>query len=336
MSEKNSLAPHDQMMQWITGKWIGQPIYVAARLGIADLLRDGPRSVDELAGEAGCRASMLARLLRALVSVGIFEEIADGRLSLNSLGGCLLPEAMGPLALFFLSPWHNQAWSGLEHSIRNGKPGFDQALGQPSFEWLEKNPDARDDLDRAQAVKTLGFARAVSANYVFSGIERICDLGGGNGTFLLHILAANPNLEGIIADLEGAAGAARKKIIEAGLEDRCRFWALDFFNQPPPKADAYLLVNILHDWDDQECGRILDNLARVLPKNGKALIVEYLLEPGPGFNIAKLLDLEMLVMSGGRERSKKEYRELLRKSDLIIRQTTQLPGGLALMEAVHI
>ena len=154
-------SPQDQMMQWITAKWISKPLHVVAELGIADLLCDGPLSVEGLAKKTDTHAPTLYRILRSLAAVGIFEEIDERKFGLTPLSQCLQSDAMRPLARMFLSDWHDKAWRGLEQTVRTGKPGFDHAYGTPSFEWLEANPEARALLDQGQGTKAVGFAQAI-------------------------------------------------------------------------------------------------------------------------------------------------------------------------------
>ncbi len=326
------LKPEDQMMQWITSKWISKPIHVAAELGIADLLRDKPMSVEKLAQRTKTHAPTLYRLLRALSAVGIFAEIDDQVFDLSPLAQCLCSEAMRPLVMMFLSDWHDKAWSNLAYSVRTGKPAFDHAFGKGAFEWMEENPEARSILDRGQGLKAIGFAEAVIEAYDFSDISSICDVGGGQGTFLIQLLANYPHIMGIVADLQGAVVSAEKAIVKADLHDRCKAIPYDFLKDAPPVCDAYFLVNILHDWEDEICCRILKNISQAMNADSRLLIVEYLLEPGPGFSVAKLLDIEVLVMGGGRERTVDEYKALLDSVGIAVSKVVPTNRGPALLE----
>lgn len=326
------LKPEDQMMQWITSKWISKPIHVAAELGIADLLRDKPMSVEKLAQRTKTHAPTLYRLLRALSAVGIFAEIDDQVFDLSPLAQCLCSEAMRPLVMMFLSDWHDKAWSNLAYSVRTGKPAFDHAFGKGAFEWMEENPEARSTLDRGQGLKAIGFAEAVIEAYDFSDISSICDVGGGQGTFLIQLLANYPHIMGIVADLQGAVVSAEKAIVKADLHDRCKAIPYDFFKDAPPVCDAYFLVNILHDWEEEICCRILKNISQAMNADSRLLIVEYLLEPGPGFSVAKLLDIEVLVMGGGRERTVDEYKALLDSVGIAVSKVVPTNRGPALLE----
>ena len=328
------LTPEDQMMQWITSKWVTKPIYVITELGIADILRDGPLSVDDLAEKTDTHAPTLFRILRALSSVGVFVETEDHVFGLTPLSQCLFSNALRPIARMFLSEWHDKAWSGLSHTVRTGEPGFDHAFGKPSFEWLEENPAARSILDRGQGSKAVGFANAVIEAYDFSDFKSICDIGGGQGNFLIQLLAVYPHIRGYVADLPGAAAAAEKTIAKSNLSDRCKAISHDFHKDAPPACNAYFLVNVLHDWDDEICVRILKNITNAMNADTRLWVIEYIIEPGPGFSVAKLLDIEVLVMSSGRERSIKEYKTLVGAAGLELSRVIPMKSGPTMMECL--
>lgn len=325
-------SPEDQMMQWITSKWITKPIYIISELGIPDLLCDGPKSVVSLAKKTDTHAPTLFRTLRALSAVGVFVETEDHVFGLTPLGQCLCSKALRPIARMFLSDWHDKAWNGLSHTIRTGKPGFDYTFGQPAFEWFEKNPSERSILDQGQATKAVGFASALIENYDFSDYKSICDIGGGQGAFLIQLLSDYPNTMGCLADLPGAIASAKRAIADANLSDRCKAVPYDFHKECPPICDAYFLVNVLHDWNDGVCIRILRNIAGSMNTNSKLWIVEYIIEPDPGFSVAKLLDLEVLVMGGGRERSINEFKSLVSAAGLVVSKIIPMKSGPAMIE----
>ena len=333
MSEQ-MLAPEDQMMQWITSKWITKPIYVISELGIADLLCNGPLSVDSLAGKTDTHPPTLYRLLRALSSVGIFVETDDRVFDLTPLAQCLLSDAMRPIAQMFLSDWHDKAWNGLNYTVRTGKPGFDHTFGKPSFEWMEENPEERAILDQGQGLKAKGFSEAVMEAYDLSDFNLICDVGGGQGAFLIQLLANYPHIKGFVADLPGAAISAEKAIAIADLNDRCKAIPYDFLKEAPPVCDAYFLVNVLHDWNDEICIRILKNITTSMNADSRLWIIEYIMEPGPGFSVAKLLDLEVLVMSGGCERSIDEYKNLIAAAGLQVSRIIPTKSGPTMLESL--
>ena len=328
------LAPEDQMMQWITSKWITKPIFVISELGIADLMCDGPKSVETLAKETDIHAPTLFRILRALSSVGVFVQTEDRVFGLTPLAQCLFSNALRPIARMFLSEWHDKAWNGLSHTVRTGEPGFDYTFGKPSFEWFEENPVERSILDQGQGSKAIGFAKAVIETYDFSDFKLICDIGGGQGALLIQLLAEYPHIMGYVADLPGAVVSAERSIAKANLSDRCKAISYDFHKDAPPICDAYFLVNVVHDWDDKICIRILKNITSSMNADSKLWIIEYIMEPGPGFSVAKLLDLEVLVMGGGCERSIDEYKNLIAAAGLQVSRIIPTKSGPAMMECL--
>ncbi|MGD8293489.1 MAG: methyltransferase [Desulfobacterales bacterium] len=333
MSE-TMLSPEDQMMQWITSKWIAKPIYVISELGIADLLGDGPKSVEALAKETNTHAPTLFRILRALSSVGVFVETENQAFGLTPLAECLSSNALRPIARMFLSEWHDKAWNALSHTVRTGEPGFDYAFGKASFEWFEEHPVERSILDQGQGSKAMGFARAILETYDFSNFKSICDIGGGQGVFLIQLLTGYPHIRGYVADLPGAVVSAEKSIAKAKIGDRCKAIPYDFHEEIPPACDAYFLVNILHDWDDETCIRILKNIAKAMDADTRMWIIEYIIEPGPGFSVAKLLDIEVLVMGGGRERSIDEFNTLASTAGLKVSKIIPIKSGPAMLECL--
>lgn len=322
------------MMQWITSKWITKPIHVATELGIADLLQDGPASIETLAKKTATHAPTLYRLLRALSAVGIFAETEERVFGLTPLAQCLRSDALRPVAQMFLSKWHDKAWDSLPYTVRTGNPGFDHAFGKPAFQWMEENNEERAVMDRGQGMKAIGFAKAVMDTYDFTPFRSICDVGGGQGVFLIHLLCNYPDIEGVVADLPGAIQSAKKMIANTGQSARCKAVSHDFLKGSPPVCDGYFLVNVLHDWEDEICCRIVKNVSRSMTADSKLWVVEYLLEAGPGFSIAKLLDIEVLVMGGGRERSIGEYTALLNSTGLTVSKVMPTNSGPALIECV--
>jgi ubiquinone/menaquinone biosynthesis C-methylase UbiE len=327
------ISPPDQMMQFITAKWISQPIQVAAQLGIADLLVDGPMSVEDLAGKTGTHAPTLYRLLRALAGRGIFEELEGRTFGLTPMAQCLQTGAMRALALTFLSDWHERAWGSLRHSVKTGEPAFDHAFGQPAFDWLEERPEESALFNQFQAEKTARFIPAVVEAYDFSGITKLADMGGGTGALMLEILRANPHLAGCVAELPQVARQAREAIQASGLADRCQAVECDFLQGAPEGFDAFIMCHTLHDWEDEACAKILVNFSRALPSGGKLLIVEHLIPEHSGFSVAKILDLEVLVMGGGKERTEAEYRALLQEASFQMNQVIETSAGIAIIEA---
>jgi hypothetical protein len=314
----NDLPPQAQLMKFIVGKWISKPIYAAAEFGIADILAEGPKGIDELARITGTHAPSLYRVMRTLASVGIFAEKEDKRFELTPSAAFLQTGALRTVSLMLNSDWNEKAWSYFIHGVRTGETAFDKAHGMPISRWLEKEPEAAKVLHEANAIKAAGSHRAIIDVYDFSGIETLTDVGGGYGALMMEILKANPSMKGIVADLPPVVKTAEKMIAERGFEDRCKTVEYDFLRTEPSAqkgnipagSDAYLLSNILHDWPDDLCKTILENCARAMKPASTLLVVEMIIQQGNEPSIAKLLDMEMMVLSNGRERTREEFKYL--------------------------
>ena len=324
----------DQLMRMILSKWISKPIYAAAELGIADHLADGPRSIVELAGATQTHPEALYRLMRALASVGIFSEEEDRRFGLTPMAELLRADSLRAAARTFNSEWNDRAWIGLLQGVRSGANPFEAAFGCGFGEWLEANPREAAVLHQANAARAGQIRQGLRKVCDFSRFDSIVDLGGGYGTLLLEILAAHPRLRGTVADLPAVVAETRKQIEAAGLGGRCTVVECDLLQSVPPGGDAYLLANVLHDWPDEKAAQILENCRRAMEPGSTLMIVEMLVPPGNTPSAAKLLDLEMFVVTGGRERTEQELRSLLQASGLSLSRLTPAGGELFLLEAV--
>ncbi len=308
-----------QLMRLISSQWISQPIYAAAELGIADILAEGSEAIGEIAEKCGAYEPYLYRLLRALASVGIFTETKDRIFGLTPMAECLRRDQMRPIVLMFLSGWHTRAWEYVLHSVRTGENAFETAHGMPAFEWFDRNDEARRVFQEANAVKARSSHAAVLDGYDFNVHSLVADIGGGYGGLLCSILEAHPHLKGILADLPKVAARARDLIRSSNPDARCTVVDCDFFSGLPPaigEADCLILSQVLHDWDDEKCSEILRNCMRVMCPGARLLIVESLVPGKNEFSVAKLLDLEVLVMGNGRERTAEEFRGLLEDAGL--------------------
>lgn len=332
----NELPPPAQLMNFIVGKWISKPIYVAAELGIADMLTENPKSIEELAQASQSHAPTLYRMMRALASVGIFSETEDNRFELTPMAEYLKAGGMRSIALMFNADWSDNAWGYFLDSVKTGETAFEKAHGMPVSEWLEKNPRAADVFNEANAVKATNFSRAIVNAYDFSGITTLTDIGGGLGALIADILIANPLIKGLIADTPLVIQEAKKFIQAQGIKDRCEAIACDFFKKIPSGSDAYLMSNILHDWPDEQCRIILKNSYRAMSAESKLLVVEMVIPPGNEPSVAKLLDLEMLVTTGGRERTEKEYKTLLESSGFKLSRRIATQESICILEAIKL
>jgi hypothetical protein len=333
--KSKELPPHAQMMQFILGKWISKPIYVAAELGIADMLTDGPKSIDELAHMISTHGPSLYRVMRALASVGIFSETGDRGFALTPMAECLKAGAMRSIALMFNSDWHDRAWENLLYSVRTGEVAFDKAHGMPVFDWFKDHPLAAEIYHEANAIKAMTSHRAIIDAYDFSGINTLTDVGGGYGALMAEILRANPAMRGVVAELPSVVKEAKEFIRTKGLETRCEVVECDSFKEIPPGTDAYLMSHILHDWDDETCQRILGNCHRAMKPCSPLLVVEAVIPPGNEFSVAKLLDLEVFVMGGGRERTEAEFRDLFESSGFTLSRVVPTPESISVIEGIR-
>lgn len=322
--------------QMASGYWLSQALFVAAKLGIADCIGAEGKSADELATETGSHAPSLFRLLRALASVGVFAEDSHGRFQLTPLAQPLREDAPGSKRAMILMTGGEQyrAWGELFHSVQTGKTGFEHVYGQPLFNYLSERPEQAKLLDAAMVSIHGPETAAMLDAYDFSDIETLADLGGGNGSVLSAVLEKHLEMRGILCDLPGVAERTRKRIAVSGLADRLQVMGGSFFDSVPPGADAYFLRHILHDWYDEECLKILRSIHFASPPQARLLVVESIIPPGNEPCFGKLLDLAMLVIPGGKERTEGEYRELFRQGGFTLQRIIPTAAEVSILEAV--
>jgi cyclopropane fatty-acyl-phospholipid synthase-like methyltransferase len=327
--------PHSQMMQYILGKWVSRPISLVARLGIADLMASGTRSVEDLADATGTHAGSLYRVMRALAGMGIFHEEENRQFSMTPLGECLKSDGLRYQAMLFHSEWHDRAWSELEHAVRTDESAFERAFGKSAFEWLAEHPEEARIHGMAMASSLGPRTAAIIQSFDFGEYNVIVDVGSGHGSLLVAIARDYPKVSCIAADLPHVVREAEANFEAAGLSDRCRAECCDIMKCVPENGDLYILSNILHDWNDDRSRTILENCRKAMKDNSKILIVEFLVPPANEFSPAKLLDIEMMVMSdGGRERTEDEFHGLLVAAGLSLENLNTLATGEVLLEAV--
>jgi hypothetical protein len=301
------------MTEMLTGYWKAQAVSVAAELGLADLLRDEPRTPTQLAEATGTHAPALHRLLRALASLGVFTEDEQGRFALTPLAETLRGDVPGSLraVAVMMGAEHFRCWGELLYSVQTGRTAFEKLYGEPIFSYLAARPQAARTFDAAMVGIHGRETAAMLDAYDFSGLGTLVDVGGGNGSLLSATLHRHPQLRGVLYDRPDVVERALPALKAAGLEERCRAVGGNFFESVPAGGDAYLLRHIIHDWYDEQALTILRNCRRVMPPHGKLLLVEAVIPPGNGPFWSKFLDLNMLVIPGGMERTEGEYRELL-------------------------
>lgn len=326
-------------MNLTAGKWVSQAIAVAAELGIADFLKDRPRTAAEIARMTNASEDGVYRLLRALGSVGLFAETGNRRFRLTPLGRLLRtdsPQALGGYARFVghESTW--RPWGELRHSVRTGAPAFDHVFAMPIFEYFANMPESAAVFDKAMTSISTMESKAVVAAYDFSGINTLVDVAGGHGLMIMTVLKANRKMRGVLFDLPHVTAGATALLESGGVADRCQIVSGDFFASVPEGADAYMMKHIIHDWDDERATQILRSCHRATRPGSKVLIVDAVIPSGNRAHFGKLLDLEMLVLTPrGRERTQAEFRKLLKRSGFRLRRVVSTDTHLSIVEGVR-
>ncbi|HZF51274.1 MAG TPA: methyltransferase [Polyangiaceae bacterium] len=332
--------PGGVVMQMLIGRLIAQAIGAAALFRFADHLADGPKSAEELASLTGTHGPSVYRLLRALAASGIFvEEDSEGRRFANTpLSEALradVPGSMRGFALFFTQEFHVRAWLALPHSIRTGESAFEHVYGEPLWSYLRANPELGAVFDDAMTSNTAYTADPVATTYDFSGINTLVDVGGGRGGLLASILAKNPGLRGVLFDQPQVVEGARALLEASGVADRCRIEGGDFFKEVP-EGDAYILKHIVHDWSDDDSVAILTSVARAAKPGTRLILCDAVIKPGNEPDLAKVFDMEMLVVTtGGRERTAKEFEELVRRAGFRLSRIVETSGPVQIIEAIR-
>ena len=329
--------PAQRLAQMVNGYQVSQALHVAATLGLSDLLASGPRSVEDLAEVTATHAPTLARLLRALESVDVYERDDEGRYANTEMGSLLRADVPGSLAGwtgFVGRPYYWQAWAGLEGSVRTGENAFRSLHGMSPWDYRNAHHDEQEIFAKSMTSQAGRVAHAVADSYDFSGFETVVDVGGGAGALLATILSTHVGLRGVLFDQPGVVAGAPEVLEGAGVTDRCEVVGGSFFDSVPAGADAYLLKAVIHDWMDPESVAILRACREAMPDQGMLLLVEQLLDEGPDHARTAFSDLNMLVGPGGRERTVDEYRSLLATAGLTL--TKVIPTGTAVfvIEAV--
>ena len=329
--------PHAVLVQMAGALVLSRALYAVAELGVADHLAAGPRVADELARATGAHAPSLYRLLRTLASVGVFTEDADHHFALTPLGAALRSDAPGAgrsTVRMFAGPAMWASFGELLHAVRTGETGTERALGQPIFDYLSVRPEEAALFGEAMLGIHGAEPPAVAAAYDFAGVHTLVDVGGGIGTLLATVLRAHPEMQGVLLEMPHVTAEARTRLAAAGVGDRCTVVEGDFFEAVPPGGDAYVLSHVIHDWDEARCQAILANCRRAMGGRGRLLLVEAVLPPGDVPHPGKLLDLVMLTVAGGRERSEAEYADLLAAAGFTLTRVVPTASQASVIEAV--
>ena len=338
-SQENSpKADGPQLVEKVLDQAIGfmqtQAIHVAAELGIADLLKDGPKSIDELAATAGAHGPSLYRLLRALASMEIFTEIDQGIFRQTPLGTTLQrehPLSVHPVARLVGDPSWWRSWGSLSHAIKTGQAAIEHEFGVHLFDFLEQYPETARRFNAWMARFSQLTDPAIVSCYDFSLFKQIVDVGGGHGSFLTAILQANLALEGVLFDLPQVVSGADLR--DAAVKDRCEIVGGDFFTSVPSGGDAYILKQISHDWPDDLCVQILQNCHQAMVTNGRLLVIDAVIPSDNGPDINKFIDLHMLVLTpGGKERTEAEFRSLFKAGGFQLTRIIPTPTLFKIVE----
>lgn len=334
MTETNA---KQELTRHITAFWVSQAIFVAAKLKVADHLAAGALSAGELATRIDCNADTLHRLLRALATVGIFAEDGAGRFALTPMAAYLrsgTPDSQRASALVEAEIQY-AAWGELLHSVKTGESAFEKVHGQPFFEWLTSNPQQGEIFDGMMSNRWEHESIATVEAYDWPEPGEVVDVGGGAGGVLFTLLRNRPGVQGILFDQPEVVERTAAGVEDDALRQRCRFEGGDFFKAVPKGADVYVLRNIVHDWGDEHALRILKTCRDACPPSGKILLVEWVIEPGNEPSFGKWLDLTVLILLAGKERTEAEYRQLLHAAGLELVRILPTRTEMSIIEARH-
>jgi ubiquinone/menaquinone biosynthesis C-methylase UbiE len=329
-----------RVLQIARGYQLSQALYVAAKLGVADVLAERPLAAEGIADAVGAHASPLRRVLRALVAAGVFCELEDGRFASNEAAAALRAGAaggMGDVVVSFGEEMY-RSFGELLHTVRTGETAFDSVYGAPLFEYYAANPEVEASAAARMLARTLPVARELAASDVLRNARIVVDVGGGTGTLVAEVLRHGSELTGVLLERPGMLEHAKRYLSELSVAERCELVEGDFFSSVPAGGDVYVLKSVLHDWDDDRCVAILRTCRAAMGEAARLLIVELILPermtPSPALLSAAHLDLIMLAYAGGRERTEAEFKQLLEQAGLRLASTSALTAGPHVLEAV--
>ena len=327
------------MLERIAAYWQSQLVFVAAKLGIADVLVEGPLTVDEIAARVGAHPPYLGRVLRALASVGIFASDPHGRFHLTRLAQTLRsdhPESLRDFALMLVDDYNWSAWGALEHAVRTGDSAFEHVHGAPAFPWMRAHPEKEKMFSKSMASLSVMENAAVARAYAFGKLRKVVDVGGAHGHLLVAILRSYVKVRGVLFDQPTVIEEATKNgfITAADVASRCEAVGGDFLESVPAGADAYVMKYIVHDWDDEKGVRILQNCRNAMAEDGRVLVIDHVVAAGNRFDWGKLVDINMMVMLGSKERTKDEFRKLFARAGLRLKRVVRTASALSILEGV--
>ena len=327
------------IMQLAGGHMFAAALHTVARLDIAELLAEGPKPVAELAKMTGSNEDALYRVMRLLVGVGVFEPVAPRTFALAENAESLRsksPHSVRDMVLWIGNPFHFRVWSEMGHSVKTGQPAIEKIYGKPAFEVIGELPDVAADFNTAMSGLSRDLVPNVLDAYDFSGIEVLMDIAGGHGVVLCELLRRYPMMKGILFEIPKLIDEAKCNVCSLKMEHRCDVVAGNFFDAIPGSADAYYTQHIIHDWNDEMALKILRNVRQALvgKGNGKFIVVDCVLPENASPHFGNLLDIEMLLMPGGRERTEREFRDLFAQGGFSITKILPTKGSESVIEAV--
>jgi len=337
IAQEQTAPPEGVLNQLFLGSLGAQAVYVAAKLGISDLLIDGPKTVEQLATATNTHAPSLYRILRALTSLEIYSEGNNKSFSLTPTAELLRSDAQNSfrdVAIFMGEDWHWQVWGQTLHSVKTGKPAWSKVHGKDVFPYFEENREASRIFDNAMTSFSQMAIEAVVNAYDFQGIKTLVDIAGGHGRLLTGVLDANPEMNGVLFDQPHVIADARNTVAASNAAERVELVGGDFFASVPSGGDAYMMKHIIHDWDDERAIKILSNVKKAMNADGRVLLVEAVIETGNKQDFGKLMDIEMLVSPGGKERTALEYSEIFAKAGLRLKRIVKTQSPYSVIEAV--
>jgi precorrin-6B methylase 2 len=314
-----ALPPQALLLDMLCGMMKTQAIHEAARLRIADLVKDGPKSTAELAEATGTDRTSLYRLLSTLASLDIFVEVDPDYFAQTPLSNLLRPDVPGSMydvTLIHGEQWQWRPWEAFSYSLETGKPAFNQMFGEDLWHYFAKHPILGERFQKAMAGFSAQVDAPIAMGYDFSSIHTLVDIGGGYGSLLTTLLKANPAMQGILFDSPAVIEGARARIEASGVANRCTLVAGDVLEAVPTGADAYIMKQVIKDWDDAHSIQILANCRRAMKRGGKVLVAEQVLLPGKAMSTSKLIDLQLMVVLSGRERYEAQFRRLFEAAGL--------------------
>jgi hypothetical protein len=327
------------MVERIAAYWQSQLVFVAAKLGVADVLVAGPLTVEEIASRVGAHPVSLGRVLRALASVSIFKSDPHGRFHLTRLAQTLRsdhPESLRNFALMLVDDHNWSAWGALEHTVRTGESAFEHVHGARAFPWMRAHPEKEKMFSASMASLSVMENAAVVRAYAFGKLRKVVDVGGAHGHLLAAILHSYLKVRGVLFDQPSVIEEATRTgfLAAPDVASRCETVGGDFFESVPAGADAYILKYIVHDWEDDKSVRILQNCRRAMGADGRVLVIDHVVAAGNKFDWGKMMDINMMVMMASKERTKEEFRELFARAGLRLKRVVRTASPLSILEGV--